>query len=119
MVRINIPSNNSIRLLQQAAIVIEVLNVKKSKEAKILAYMLKHSSGGAYIIKRGYKADIAKHTKLGSSAVKKMISRLVDRKLIKYVSNELGNNMGVYMFHPALETLSNQTESLTFKFKNT
>jgi hypothetical protein len=117
MVTLNVPYiNNNHKKLQQLAIVCEALDDKKRPEVKVLQYMVKHHSGGIYVIRRGYRDDIAKWTKLSRSSVKKIIGKLSSKKIIKYVTNGLGNNMGAYSFHPAVQLICNQTDILTIKF---
>lgn len=116
MITLNIPVTKNNKKLYQLAIVCEALDKNKSQEVKVLQYMVKHHTGGIYVIRRGYRDDIAKLTGLSRSSIKKIIGKLSGKNIIRYVTNGLGNNMGAYSFHPAVQLICNQTDILTIKF---
>ena len=118
MIKINVPSRNiRHQTIQQATLIHSILCTKPSKEMQVLAYMIRHNTGGVFIIKRGYRIDIAKNTRSTGTAVKGIIKRLIKKKMIKYISNLQGNNLGVYTFHEGIKVVCNKPQSIIFNFK--
>lgn len=103
----------------QLSLISLVLSKKKTKEIEVLSYLVRNSTSGMYVIKRNYRLDIAKSIKSTKTSVRDILTNLRKKKLIRFVSNEQGNNLGCYVFHPAIESLCEERKSLTFDFVTT
>ena len=77
--------------------------------------MLRNSNDGIYQVKRGYRKDIAKYANVSVERIKNILHRLKTKGLI---TNNPGANLGVYTFHPAIQALQPNHESIAFKFVN-
>lgn len=117
MIKINIPTlGHRHTMRMQLALIHNVLHDHKTKEIKVLEYMLRHSTGSMFQIKRNYRSDIAKYIGSSNNAVKLILRRLSNKSLITHISNQSGNNLGVYTFHPAVYAVYSNQPTIAFNF---
>ncbi len=120
MIKINVPSRNiRYQTIQQVTLIHSILCVKPTKEMQVLGYMIRHNTGGVFSIKRGYRADIAKNIRSNGNAVKNILKKLIKKKLIKYITNMQGNNLGVYTFCDPIKILCKKDSVILFNFTTT
>lgn len=119
-VKLQIPITDTtpkLRTAIQVKLIYALLNEKENKELQVLTYLVRHNTSGVFVIKRNYRADIARTIKSTSATVRDCLGSLSRKKLIRYVSNEQGNNLGCYVFHSHLESLCSRKDDLSFSFE--
>ncbi len=118
-VKINIPvKSNSYRMTMQLTMLHSVMCARQRKEIRILSYLVRHNTGGVYLLRKGFRVDIAKGVSSTPAGVKEALRSLQHKKMIKFVANGQGSSYGVYSFSKAVESLCKGEESVTFNFVN-
>lgn len=94
-----------------------LLCTKQTKEMKVLAYMVRHNMGGVYVTKHGFSGEIAKNIGSTNVGVRELLQVLKRKRLIKFIDNGMGNGLGAYIFHEAVQLLCDQDQDIiSFKF---
>lgn len=117
MIKINVPTLGKRHTMRmQLSLINNIVNTRKTKEIKVLEYLLRHSNSGMYQIKRNYRSDIAKYANSTNNGIKLILRKLSSKGLITHISNQTGNNLGVYTFHPAVYAVHGNQPNITFHF---
>lgn len=108
---------NKSDLIYKQSFLLYALHVRKPiNRIKVLAYIIRHSTEGVFIVKSGFAAEMAKVLKLSRGTVGQELLKLQEINIIKFVSAG-GKKSGSYRFAPQFEGLCDLPKNITFNFK--